>query len=364
MIARFVYYNNLTMHSQLVFGAGLIGCYLGGVLTHIAQRRENSGNVSLYCRPSMADKISSGLTLTDYVHNTLSVENVSIIRSDEEVSPHSVFDIVWLTVKCTGLQQAVEDMKPFVGQHTLILCCQNGLDSDHTVREAFPDNEIIRVMVPFNVVDQENGHFHRGSEGRLTIESSTHDAMLRDCLCLDGSDDGSVESRLPLDFTADMTAMQWAKLQLNLGNSINALANIPVKAMLEQREYRLVIAAMMTELLSVAKALNLTLPKVASVSAPIIPWILRLPNWLFKRVANKMLAIDPTVRTSMWWDINAGRKTEIEFLNGAVLRNAERLGIDCPVNAKVVDMIHEAEASNNGKDSISACDLYHMVGLK
>ena len=53
--------------------------------------------------------------------------------------------------------------------------------------------------------------------------------------------------------------------------------------------------------------------------------VLSLPDGLFRLVAQKMLAIDPKVRTSMWWDMAAGRHTEIDFLNQKVVEEAEKL---------------------------------------
>jgi 2-dehydropantoate 2-reductase len=89
----------------------------------------------------------------------------------------------------------------------------------------------------------------------------------------------------------------------------------------------------------VTDKLNITLPKVTSLKAPMVPVVLRLPDFLFKLVANRMLAIDPQVRTSMWWDVSQGKATEIAYLNGAVVNYGERLGIPCPANKKIVSLI-------------------------
>ncbi|WP_100658274.1 2-dehydropantoate 2-reductase [Alteromonas flava] len=352
------------MTSQLVFGAGLIGCYLGGCLSLVARKQKKPHTVYLYCRQRMGQALQQGMVLTDYQENRAELSDVSVITELTSNCTEPV-DIIWLTVKCTAINQAISDMAPFVGPKTVILCCQNGLGVDHLLRKAYPHNEVLRVMVPFNVVTLADGHFHRGSQGSLTLESSAYDERLTRLLCApDDISSNQGKGLLPIAFTADMTAVQWAKLQLNLGNSVNALANVPVKAMLEQREFRRIIAAMMEELLLVTNALGLKLPKVASVEGRFIPFILRLPNWLFKRVANKMLAIDPTVKTSMWWDLHSGKKTEVDFLNGAVLAQAEQLGLVCPVNEKIVEMIHDAEASATINLTISATELSQKVGIK
>jgi 2-dehydropantoate 2-reductase len=85
-----------------------------------------------------------------------------------------------------------------------------------------------------------------------------------------------------------------------------------------------------------------------------MPIILSLPNWLFLRLAKAMLDIDPHARSSMWEDISMGRKTEIEFLNEAVVKRAEKLGLDTPVNRKISALIHNLERG----DSVTLEQLY------
>jgi 2-dehydropantoate 2-reductase len=321
------------MKSHVVFGAGLIGCFLGGAL------KAKGLNVSLLCRPNIQAKLANGLKLSDYLNHQVQVSSFNFVDPKALIEPNEtgfIADFLWLTVKCTCLERAAQDMFPLVGPDTVILCCQNGLDSDKVIRQRYPDNLVLRVMVPFNVVEISDGHFHRGSEGNLTLETSVQNSEITETLVKDIH-----SSLMPLSQTRDMNALLWAKLQLNLGNSVNALADIPVKEMLEQRAYRLVIAALMHECLSVTDALGIDLPKVTALPAHWIPGVLSLPNFLFKLLANKMLAIDPRVRTSMWWDLSQGKATEIDYLNGAVLAAAatSQTHLSCPVNEKILELV-------------------------
>lgn len=329
------------MKTHVVFGAGLIGCFLGGVFAW------KNLPVKLVCRNNIKEKLLNGLTLTDYDGNQAKVDQLEFLDSEEltrsrQSDHHCGF--LWLTVKCTGVERAATDILPLVGEDTVIFCCQNGLGSEKIIKAHYPNNLVLRVMVPFNVAEPNVGHLHRGSQGTLTLELS---AQRQEVVTLLAE---LLDSELmPVAVTNDMQALLWAKLQLNLGNSINALANIPVKEMLEQKPYRLIIAALMQELLSVTSKLGIELPKVTSLKAQQIPLILKLPNFLFKIIANKMLAIDPSVRTSMWWDLSQGKKTEISHLNGAIVSAGKKLGVDCPVNKEIIKLIKRAEdlASEN-----------------
>jgi 2-dehydropantoate 2-reductase len=349
--------NFFPWEQHTVFGAGLIGSYLGGALS------VQGFQTTLICRAATKSKLTAGLKLTDYQGHEAMLSKIDVL-DDKQLSAlnpkvkKALF--LWLTVKCTGIKQAVIDIAPLVDENTIILCCQNGLGSDAAVKQAYPNNIVLRVMVPFNVVELSPGHYHRGSEGKLTIEQTTLSTAGVGALVM------SLNSELlPTSTTADMDALLWAKLQLNLGNSVNALADIPVKAMLEQRDYRKVIALLMGELLQVADALNIALPKVTAISAHKIPMVLRLPNFIFSRVANKMLEIDPKVRSSMWWDVSQGKPTEIEHINGAILQHAKTLGIACPVNEKVSDLIiqlsNKTELTDEQKPPIAAQTLLARV---
>jgi len=337
------------MANHLIFGAGLIGCYLGGCFSGLGI------DVQLLCRPTIKKKLLNGITLTDYKDNAATTNQVKFCESGVK------FKVIWLTVKCTAVEQACIELRPYVGENSIIFCCQNGLGADQIVAKHFPDATVLRVMVPFNVIEISPGHFHRGSEGNLTLEQPDDNSIW----VADLSEQLN-SPLLPVSLSADMSALLWAKLQLNLGNSINALADIPVKTMLEQRPYRLVIAAMMKELLCVAKAKGIKLPKIAAVQAPLLPVILGLPDFLFKRIANKMLAIDPSVRTSMWWDISLNKKTEIDYLNGAIMSEAKTLGLNCSVNSKVTELIKQLEVMsvedrNNSQYPYKGYELLQIV---
>lgn len=342
------------MKKHTVFGAGLIGGFLGGILTSLGL------DTTLICRPSVKKKLANGLLLTDYADHKANAPQLQLMDQADLEQPSSslISDFLWITVKCTAIEQASQEISPFVSEHTIIFCCQNGLGSDQTIKERFPNNTVLRVMVPFNVAEPKAGHLHRGSGGTLYIENEVSQKSTIDKL---------VEQInlpiMPVKQTDNMDAILWAKLQLNLGNSVNALADIPVKSMLEQRTYRLVNAALMKELLAVTDKLGIPLPKLTAISAHYIPTILSLPTFLYKRITGKVLAIDPTVRSSMWWDLSQGKKTEIDHLNGAVVRAAESLGIPCSANKNIIRLIKTAERASQRQErnGISGAGLLREI---
>ena len=319
---------------HVVFGAGLIGGFLAGALLSKGEP------VSLVARPSVKQRLAKGLRLTDYEGHEARMESVPFIDSTALQAPVGSLacDYLWLTVKCTAVESTLSELDALVASNTIIFCVQNGLGSEQCVKDRYPNNRVMRVMTMYNVAEPEAGHLHRGSEGHVSIEE------LIDCREIAQNMASRINCGLmPTESCADMDAMLWAKLQLNLANAVNALGDIPVKVMIEDSNYRKVIALLMAELLAVVDAKNIKLPKVTAVPAHWFPRLMRLPNFIFLRLAQKMLTVDPTVRTSMWWDLSGGKLTEVDYLNGAVVDEGKKHGVACPANEKMVSMIHQAE---------------------
>jgi 2-dehydropantoate 2-reductase len=99
----------------------------------------------------------------------------------------------------------------------------------------------------------------------------------------------------------------------------------------------------MEEALRALEAAGITPAQIGGVPPKRLPFMLRLPDWIYRRIASASLRIDPEARSSMWEDLQAGRRTEIDYLNGAVLRLAQQAGMDAVANRRIVDLVHAAE---------------------
>ena len=316
--------------SHLVFGTGLTGGYLLGALMH------SGAQVFAVARPSNQECWNQGLELSDYLDHNV------VLPKPDRVTPADAkeFDLIWLSVKCTATANIIEDLRAFVGANTTIVCCQNGFGSDAIVRDAFPNNHVENAIVGFNVAVVNLAHLRRATEGDFVISKELAESY--------NLNFGSY--LMPLHVSEDMLASRWAKLQLNLANAVNALADVPVKTMLEDRAYRRVIAAIMRELLALVKQQQIKLPKIAAIPGRWMPTLMTLPDPIYLAIAQSTLAIDPTARTSMWWDLDNGVKTEIDFINGAVSRLGKELGIPTPANDALIALVKEVESGTKKRD--------------
>jgi 2-dehydropantoate 2-reductase len=151
---------------------------------------------------------------------------------------------------------------------------------------------------------------------------------------------------LPLIQHVDMLPVQWAKLLLNLNNAINALANRPLKEELSQRAYRICLGMAQKEALALLKRADIRPARVTPLPATWIPRVLGVPDALFERLGRRMLTIDPLARSSMSDDLAMGRATEIDWINGEVVRLAQCLGQTAPVNERLCELVREAERAD------------------
>lgn len=311
-----------------VFGAGSIGCYVGGRL------QAGGARVTFVGRPRLAEELRThGLHLTDYRGADLSVKAADMNFATTAQSAASA-DLVLVTVKSAGTDEAGRELAQVLKPDAVVISFQNGLGNAEVLRRHLPKQTVLTGMVPFNVVNRGQGAFHQGSAGELEVQQ--HPALAPFLAAFE-------QAGLPLEQHADMLAVQSAKLLLNLNNAVNALSNIPLKAQLSQRNYRRCVALAQQEGLELLKLTGQPLAKLMPLPPRWIPKLLRVPDWLFRLLANRMLAIDPLARSSMWEDLQAGRTTEVDWLNGEVVRLAERLGRKAPVNARLMALIRSAE---------------------
>jgi 2-dehydropantoate 2-reductase len=83
---------------------------------------------------------------------------------------------------------------------------------------------------------------------------------------------------------------------------------------------------------------------VGAVGPRLLPLVIGSPDWLFNSIFIKKWKIDAKARSSMADDLAAGRKTEIDYLNGELVRLADRLQRAAPINRAIVELVHRAEA--------------------
>jgi 2-dehydropantoate 2-reductase len=327
-----------------VLGAGSIGCFVGGMWKHCGF------DVTLIGRKAVRDAIAAnGLRLTG--HDGLDV----VIPAGEiqfETGPDAMAnaELVLLAVKSTATSEAAAEIAAHAPAGAAVLSLQNGISNIDILKEALPGRTILRGMVGFNVAWLGEGHLHRGTSGLLAAERHALTEPLATALA---------STPAALSLVDDPLSLAWGKLLLNLNNAINALSGKTLLAELSDRPYRRVLAASMREALAVLSAAGITAAKVGPLPPNLIPRFVPAPDFIFNTIGLKLQKIDAHARSSMADDFAAGRPTEIDFLNGEIVRLAEQTGREAPVNAAIVKLVKEAETG--GKRDWSGEELLKAV---
>ena len=140
---------------------------------------------------------------------------------------------------------------------------------------------------------------------------------------------------------------------MNLNNALVALSDLPLARQLADRSWRAILAGEIDEALAAMRAAGIAPARITGLPPSLLPKVLRLPDWLFGILARRMLAIDPEARSSMWDDLKRGRRTEIDELQGAVIRLAKQTGSPTPVNQRVTALVRQAEAEKRGPPGLT-----------
>ncbi|MFT5888935.1 MAG: 2-dehydropantoate 2-reductase [Zhongshania sp.] len=327
-----------------IIGAGSIGCYVGAVL------QMAGAEVQFLGRERMANELCEhGLHITDYrgLSHTVPRDKLHFLTKPEQLTE---VDCLIITVKSGDTAVTARELAPFVAAGTSVVSLQNGVRNAAVLTKNLPQAKVLAGMIAFNVIQGGQGSFHAGTDGAVIIQESALSIALKPLFAVSGT---------PFESHDDMHSVLWSKLLLNLNNPLNALSGIPLKEQLSQRDYRRCLALLQREALNAIKAAKIPLQRLTAVPASWLPTVMSLPDFLFTRLAQPMLAIDPLARSSMWEDLKRGRKTEVEWLNGEVMRLAEQHGVAAPVNAKLKALIHDAEAG--GRRDYTAAELLALL---
>ena len=329
----------------VVLGAGSIGCYVAGCLLASGPAFNSSNTLTLVGRQRLYDDIvANGLKVTDWQgrNQMTDAHQVNFTLNNDSLANA---DIILLCVKSQDTKSAANIINQCAKPNALVISLQNGVGNADLLRQHL-EHAVVAGMVPFNVFYKGKGHFHCGTEGNIALEDpNNHCEHLVKAL---------ESASLPVTVYSDMAAVQYGKLIMNLNNAVNALSGIPLKSQLGSRQYRLVMAKVLSEALTVLNAEGIRPARTGKVIPKLMPTIMKLPNFLFKAVAASTLTIDPEARSSMYEDLILGRRTEIDYLNGEIVRLGKKHHIATPVNSHIVELIKQSEIAQKGSPHLPA----------
>ena len=238
---------------------------------------------------------------------------------------------IFLCVKHPALAAVIASLPNPLPAGVRLIPCLNGVGIAQRLREAFPGTTVANLTVMFNA--QLPQPLHAQITTRAEVYLASEDPAL---FGLFKGSDMTVRR-------AQGEAAAWGKLLINLNNAICAVTHTTFKDMLLQKDMSASFVMVLDESVAVLEhagiAYTLVLPISYRAYRRLLLYGGPLP-WWFARARNGLTAQS---YPSMVADIERGRPTEIDQLNGEIIRQGQKIGMPTPVNAKVVELVRAIE---------------------
>jgi len=320
----------------LVYGAGAIGGYVGGMLAR------GGNTVTFIARPAQAAFMNEhGLTLENAPGQTEPqvIRNLKAYGSPAEALTAGHYDCLILALKAFDTEGAIADLKARGVQPNAptlpILCLQNGVDNEPKLAEAFGAQQVIAGTILTAVATPE--------PGRVVIEKNRGAGI---------GGGHALSERLASVFNAagintrvypNPEAMKWTKLIANLmGNALSAICDVSTSEVFASDTLYALEIGQLKEALAVMQAKSLK--PVALPKSPTL-WLVfalrYLPSWSYRAIFQRALGgARGSKRPSLHMDLSAGKgRSEVSYLNGAVARHAKEVGVDAPINTALNEIL-------------------------
>lgn len=300
----------------VVMGAGAVGTYFGGLLARAGR------DVTLIARPHHVQAIGKkGLFI-----ESESFQDYVPIQASAELEVIYAADIILLCVKSPDTEKVIQDIKPYLKSNAVILSLQNGVDNAARVR-SLVNNSAFSTVVYVAVGMVGPGHVKHFGRGELELGVETENHSSNDVQLVHELADFLSASNIPTTVSQNIEKNLWIKFLINCSyNGISAIGYMQYGQIDKVKEVNQLIDGITQEVLAIAKARGIYISYDEAVKAN-----KQIPLTMSQQISS-------TAR-----DISRGKPTEIEYLNGLIVREGQRLGIPTPTNLAIYALVKMLE---------------------
>jgi 2-dehydropantoate 2-reductase len=290
-----------------VMGAGAVGCYYGGMLGR-------AGNdVTLIGREAHVEAIRKGGLRLETRDFDTHVPVQASTRADAVRGAR----LVLFSVKSSDTESAGREIAPHLDAGALVLTLQNGVDNAERL-QAVLRQRVAPAVVYVATGMAGPGHVKHHGRGELVVAPDIASEELVALFRAAG---------VTLQSSPNVAGALWMKLIVNCAyNALSAITQLPYGRLVQGEGIEAVMREATDECLAVARAAGVEMPGDAHEAV--------------RQIARTM----PTQHSSTAQDLARGKRTEIDHLNGFVVRKAEALGIPAPVNRTLHALVKLMEA--------------------
>ena len=305
-----------------VLGAGALGCAIGGVLTEDGHEvwLVNRGRAHVDAMREHGLLVrEGGVDRTVRVHAATGCEAIGVV------------DLVVVLVKSFHTRTAIESARGIVGPGTVVLSLQNGLGHEDILAEVVGREHVLAGKTYAGGVMLGPGHIIAGTRGKETIIGVLDGQVSERAVRIA---DAFNHAGLRCEVSRNIIGTMWDKLLVNVATgALGAITHLPYGDLYDVPEIEACAVAAVAEAMAVAQAAGIAL----SATDPRQPW----------RKASA--GLPPEFKVSMLQSLEKGSATEVDYVNGAVVRWGRKHGVPTPTNLALVACLKGVERRLLGK---------------
>ncbi|MHA2173499.1 MAG: ketopantoate reductase family protein [Candidatus Hodarchaeales archaeon] len=336
----------------VVIGVGAVG---GPIAVNLADKNLDLTVVTKH--RSLAEKIQNkGLYLQSMEETKLVKINAVPLVTDLK----GKYDIVFLTMKATGVMEAARSIIPYLAEDGVVVTLQNGIVEER-VAKIVGRNRLIGGVVATTSKAEKPGEIQRTLEGAHyigLIDKTGNHTRLQEVGKL-------LEHDMPAVITDNIYGALYAKLGINVAvNGLGAISGLTLGELLETSGVWRVYLELTTEVVQLARKLRIKLIQIGSIHLEELVInkedsneILKLKH---KKLIDTLLPRLKDTKTSTLYSLEKGQPSEIDYLNGFVAKKGKELNISTPYNDKITELVKDIES---GLRSISPMNLQELVNI-
>lgn len=321
----------MTDLNLLIIGAGAIGTYIGGSLLLSGQR------AVFLDRPGTAESISATgmkLMIEGQAHI---IEQPVIMESLPEALKQGPFDAALVAVKSYDTAALAEQLAVYRVKLPPILCLQNGVENEAIYQAALGEEQVIAGTLTSAI--------GKPAFGTAVLERlrgiGVAESLPISRIIVDGFNKAGLQAQL----YADAGSMKWSKLLTNLlANASSAVLDMPPAEIYAHQGLYEMEARQVQEALEVMHRLDHQVVDLPGTPVRLLALLMQYaPPRLGRKLAARFLGRGRGDKMpSFHIDLHSGRgKTEVGYLNGAVVRFGAKMGVATPVNRKLVEILQQ-----------------------
>ena len=311
-----------------VVGAGAVGSLLGGLLARAGE------DVTLIGRRAHVEAIrAGGLRITGALGEfTVQVKAAEAL----DFRP----GLVLVAVKTQDVEAACRSIKAYLQQDTPVVTLQNGVRGDEIAASVLPKENILSGIVVFNAQFLQPGEVNFARGGALVIGEAfgPNGQRARDVQV-------ALNRAVPTTVTDNIRSAHWTKLLINnLANGLEAMTGLTVRECLRHPGLRKIGTLALKEGYSVIDRAGIRLAPLPGIPAPVLMLIIRSPMPVAAQLLSLSMGSLKTLSSTLQ-SLRRGRPTEIDYLNGEIVRLGSKHGLTTPYNTTIVTVVREVEQS-------------------